>query len=191
MTESTGRLVIISGPSGVGKSTIVAQLLRDSSLPLELSVSATTRAPRPGEVDGKEYHFLTNEEFEQHREADDFLECCEVFGIGQWYGTLRSQVAASLEAGKWVILEIDVEGAMKVIEKRPDAITIFVKQSLEEIERRLRHRDTETEETIQKRLSRAKHELSYTDRYQHTLVNETVEATVADIRQILEQTAQQ
>ena len=111
-----GKLVIISGPSGAGKSTIVGRLLAECDLPLELSVSATTRQPRPGEVDGKDYHFLSREQFLARRENQEFLEWKEVFGRGDYYGTLRSTVAAGTNAGKWVVLEIDVEGAMTVVE---------------------------------------------------------------------------
>src|SRR5687767_7450301 len=112
MTKTEGKLAIISGPSGAGKSTVVKQLLATCPLPLELSVSATTRDPRPGEQAGIDYHFLTREEFARRRAAGEFLECKEVFGRGDWYGTLHNVVTAGLAAGKWVILEIDVEGAM-------------------------------------------------------------------------------
>lgn len=104
-----GRLIIISGPSGAGKSTVVGQLLVDCPLPLQLSVSATTRPPRPGEVDGTDYQFITPDEFTTLQQQDAFLECKEVFGIGHWYGTLRDQVVTSLNQGKWVVLEIDVQ----------------------------------------------------------------------------------
>jgi guanylate kinase len=110
-----GGLVVISGPAGVGKSTVVRKLLTDCPLPMVLSVSATTRRPRPGERDGIEYHFLSAEEFQRRRDAHEFLECKEVFGLGHWYGTLQSEVSAGLNAGKWVILEIDVQGAMSVL----------------------------------------------------------------------------
>ena len=103
--ESKGKLIIISGPSGVGKTTVVNQLLQECPLELELSVSATTRPIRPGEVDGKNYHFLTNEDFDRRRDAGEFLEYVEVFGRGHWYGTLRKTVSTSLRAGKWIVLE--------------------------------------------------------------------------------------
>ena len=116
-----GRLVIISGPSGAGKSTVLRKVLETCPLPLELSVSATTRQPRPGECDGVEYHFLTKEEFARRRASGEFLESKEVYGCGDWYGTLQGAVTAGLDAGKWVILEIDVEGALAVLERCPDA----------------------------------------------------------------------
>jgi guanylate kinase len=182
----SGRLVIISGPSGAGKSTVVDQLLRDCPLPLTLSVSATTRSPRPGEEDGVDYHFLSVEEFQRRREAGDFLECCEVFGRGHWYGTLTSEVASGLKAGKWVILEIDVEGAMKVLEQAPDALTVFIHPgSMEELERRLRGRRTEAAPEIDRRLEIARHEMTFAPRYTHVVTNYTVDQAVREICDIL------
>ena len=188
MTNHTpGRLIIISGPSGVGKTTIVRRLLDQSQLPLVLSVSATTRAARAGEVDGKAYHFLSEQDFAARRERGEFLECCEVFGAGHWYGTPRDSVSSSLAAGKWVVLEIDVEGAMKVVAQCPEAITIFIRAaSLAELERRLRGRGTETEQRIARRLEVAQHELAQMHHYRYQVVNETVDQTVRDICQLLE-----
>jgi guanylate kinase len=184
------RLVIISGPAGAGKSTIVRRLLRECSMPLRLSVSATTRPRRPQEADGIDYHFLSPEAFAQRRAAGEFLECKEVFGRGDWYGTLKSEVQSGFAAGNWVILEIDVEGAMSVLENHPDAITIFLHTgSMEELERRLRGRGTETEAAIQRRLEVARHELEYKDRYRHEVVNQTLDQAVYDICQILVQSA--
>lgn len=187
-----GKLVIISGPSGVGKTTVIRGLLEASDLPLERSVSATTRQPRNGEVDGQDYFFLALEEFTRRREAGEFLECCEVFGRGHWYGTLRQPVAASLRAGKWVILEIDVQGAMNVVELHPEALTIFVgPENLDELERRLRSRRTENEEKIQRRLARAEYEMPFARKYQHFVVNDTVEQTVNDLCDILSKASSQ
>lgn len=187
MAPTPGQLVIISGPSGAGKSSIVKRLLNECGLPLTLSVSATTREPRPAEVDNVHYHFLSDEEFRKRRKAGEFLECCEVFGRGHWYGTLKDEVAASLKAGKWVILEIDVQGAMKVIEGDfPDAISIFVRpDSMDELERRLRTRATESEDSIQRRLETARHELEYEKKYSHSLINDTLDQTVEDICELL------
>ena len=179
-------LIIISGPSGSGKSTIVSRLLKTSELPLELSVSATTRDPRPKEVDGVNYHFLTHEQFETHRKNGDFLEFVEVFGRGQWYGTFKDKVTTSRKNGKWIILEIDVEGAMRVAKQVPDAITIFIHPgSLEELERRLRGRDTETEEKILRRLEVARQELELATSYQHIVINDNIDDTVNRVDQIL------
>ena len=119
-------VIEIDGPSGVGKSTILRRLLAD--LPqLVPSISATTRPPRAGEQDGIDYHFLTQAEFARRREAGEFLECCEVFGRGHWYGTLKQEVDTSLDQGKWVILEIDVDGAEGVLQHFPGAVTIFIR----------------------------------------------------------------
>ena len=180
--QSLGKLLIVSGPSGVGKSTVVRKLLKDCKLPLELSVSATTRAPRAGEQDGVDYHFLSDEEFNRRRGAGDFLECVEVFGRGYWYGTLKESVTSGLNQGKWLLLEIDVEGAMEVIQSYPHAITIFIHPgSLEELERRLRNRGTESEAAIQRRLEVAKRELSFSDRYRFVVVNDKLERAVQEI----------
>ena len=184
---STGKLIIVSGPSGVGKTTVLKQLYEVCSLPLEPSVSATTRPQRPGEVDGQSYYFLEADDFQQRREAGAFLECIEVFGRGHWYGTLRDPVETGLAGGKWIVLEIDVEGADEVLKHYPDAITIFIHPgSIEELERRLRGRGTETEDALARRLEVASRELAASDRYRHTVVNQSIEQTVTDICQLLQ-----
>lgn len=182
-----GQLVVISGPSGVGKSTVVREVLACFGERLRLSVSATTRPPRPGEQDGVNYHFLSDEQFARRREAGEFLECIEVFGRGHWYGTPWSEVRPSLEAGQWVILEIDVEGTQDVLGKFAEAVTIFLLPGdLAELERRLRCRGTESEEAIERRLSVARRELQLADRYQYQVVNETVSVAVDEITHILQ-----
>src|SRR6056297_480404 len=149
-----GRLIVISGPSGAGKSTVVGQLRRRCNLPLTFCVSATTRPPRPGELDGVHYVFLSPEEFQRRREGGEFLECKEVFGLGYWYGTPRAQVASGLAAGQWVILEIDVQGAMTILDQESfNPITIFIHPGgMQELESRLRARKTESEAAIGARL---------------------------------------
>lgn len=185
-TKGTGQLVIVSGPSGAGKSTVLRRLVKDCPLPLELSVSATTRPPRPAEINGVEYHFLSQEQFDAKLANGDFLEHKEVFGRGHLYGTLKESVTTGLNAGCYVILEIDVAGAMSVLEHIPDAITIFIHPgSQQELENRLRGRETESEESIIRRLEVAISEMDLMDRYQHIIVNEQPETAAETICQIL------
>jgi len=151
-----------------------------------MSVSATTRSPRPGEIDGVHYHFLTYEEFSRRRTAGDFLECAEVFRTGKWYGTLKSEVDAALNQGKWPLLEIDVEGAVHVMQIYPDAVTIFITlPSMDEYERRLRGRGTESEEILQLRLQTARDELKMAGCYRFQVVNDDLDRAVTEICQIL------
>lgn len=181
-----GMLIVISGPSGVGKSTLVKRLFELKPGPLVSSVSATTRPPRPGEVDGVDYYFISQEEFARRRARGDFLECCQVFGGKDWYGTLRSEVTPSLEAGKWVVLEIDVQGALAVLRHYPDAVTIFVHPgSMEELQRRLRGRGTESEAEIARRLEVARNELAAAHLYRYQVVNDQVERAAQDLCNIL------
>ncbi|MGD9645723.1 MAG: guanylate kinase [Pirellulales bacterium] len=183
-----GRLIVISGPSGSGKSTLVREVLSRYPGQLELSISATTRAPRAGEREGVDYQFLSQEEFARRREQGDFLECFEVYEGGHWYGTLWSAVAPSLAAGKSVVLEIDVQGTLAVLERYPDALTIFVEPgSLDELERRLRRRGTESEQSIERRLAGAKREMAFAGRYRYRIVNDDLEAAIAALCRILTQ----
>jgi guanylate kinase len=182
---ASGRIVVISGPSGAGKTTLVKQLFLRCDR-LVASVSATTRPPRPGEEDGIDYHFLTPEEFVRRQKAGEFIECFEVFGRGYWYGTLWNEVTPSLAAGKWVVLEIDVQGTLAVRQRYPNAITIFVRPgAIEELERRLTKRGTESTEAIECRLAVARHELACADRYQYQVLNDDIEQAVEQICNIL------
>jgi guanylate kinase len=179
-------LVVLSGPSGVGKSTLLRRLLDRFPDRLRLSVSATTRTPRPGELDGADYYFLSPVDFQRRREAGEFLECFEVFGRGHWYGTLRSEVTPSGEHPKWVILDIDVDGAAKVRNLIPGVLSIFLHPGSEaELERRLRSRATESEEAIQRRLEVARREINRADEYQYTVINDSLDAAVERISDIL------
>ena len=184
----SGRLVVVSGPSGAGKTTVLQGVFQRQPVPLVASVSATTRSPREGEVDTVDYHFLSAEEFDLRRKRGEFLECFEVFGRGYWYGTLLSEVTPGLEAGKWVVLEIDVQGAISVMERFSETVTIFVRPgSLEELERRLRGRGTETEEAIGRRLGQANRELALAGRYRYQVVNDDLDRAVREICDILTQ----
>ncbi|TWU34409.1 guanylate kinase [Novipirellula artificiosorum] len=182
-----GRLVIISGPSGAGKSTVVRRLLSECDLPLQLSISATTRAPRPGEQHGEDYFFLSDGEFQDRIRGGDFLEHKEVFGCGHWYGTLKEQVATGLNTGKWVILEIDVQGALAILDQQAfSPISLFLHPgTMDELERRLRDRGTESEEAITSRMETAHREMQSLHRYQYEIINESVDRAVSDICQIL------
>jgi guanylate kinase len=187
--DSPGRVVVISGPSGAGKSTLRRRLIERAPVPLVRSVSATTRRPRPGEVDGVDYHFLSREEFALRRRRGEFLECFQVFNQGDWYGTLREEVAAGLGAGKWVLLEIDVQGEQAVVRRYPDAVSIFIRPgSVEELERRLRGRNTETEHAVQVRLKEALAEMAVADRYRYQVINDDLDRAVGEICDILTQT---
>ena len=188
--SAAGRLVIVSGPSGAGKSTVVQELIRRCPLPLKLSVSATTRPPRPGELHGREYLFLVDDEFSRLVANGEFLECKEVFGRGHWYGTLRRQVATGLEQGHWVILEIDVQGALAVMEHVDlDPLSVFIHSgSIERLEERLRGRGTETDEAIARRLEVAEAELAQMHHYDHQIINDEVGRSVDELCQYLQQT---
>ncbi len=180
------RLLVVSGPSGVGKGTLLRRVFAESGLPLVLSVSATTRSPRPGEVDGLHYRFLSPEEFQRKREAEEFLECFEVFGKGTWYGTLKEDVLKGLAEGRWVVLEIDVKGAQKVKEQYPEALLVFVEpKSVDVLKERLRGRGTETDEAMERRLTTALEELKHAAEFEHRIVNDKLDTAVKEFIGIL------
>ncbi len=180
------RVVVLSGPSGSGKTTIVKRLLDLAPLPLMTSVSATTRLPRVGEVDGVDYHFLTHAQFEQRRLDGEFVEYAAVHGTGQFYGTWWPAIEKARSAGAWALLEIDVNGALQVMEQYPSAITIFLRTpSAEVFEQRLRSRGTESSDVIARRLRTARNELVCADRYRFQVVNDDLDRAVAEITKIL------
>ena len=184
--QDAGPIVVLSGPSGSGKTTVVERLIEVSPVPLIKSVSATTRPPRAGETDGDSYYFLSDDVFRQRLEAGDFLEHAEVFSSGFLYGTLDSELTRAWQDSAWAFLEIDVQGAMKVMQDYPQAVTIFLKTpSPEEFERRLRARGTETEDVIRKRLATSARELQFAERYRHTVVNDELDRAVREICDIL------
>ena len=180
---NNGLLLILSGPSGAGKGTVVRRLVEEDP-GIRLSVSATTRAPRPGEEEGREYFFLSKERFSRMADAGEMLESAEY--CGNCYGTPLGPILGWTSQGLDVVLEIEVQGGAQVKEKRPDAVAVFIlPPSLRELERRLRERGTESEETIRKRLETAKAEIPRAHCYDYIVVNDTVESAVGQIRTIM------
>lgn len=179
MTRTRGLLVVLAGPSGVGKGTVLRCVLE--RLPgAELSVSATTRTPRPGEVDGRDYHFLSPRAFELLAAEGGFLEWAEY--LGRRYGTPRAQVHDRVAAGAVVVLEIEVQGARQVRAQVPDAVLVFLAPpSLDELERRLRDRGTESDEQVARRLDTARRELRQRDAFDRVVVNDDVERACDEI----------
>ncbi len=177
-----GLLVVVSGPSGAGKGTICQALLEKTTL--AYSVSATTRKPRAGEVDGESYYFLSVEAFEKMIEKDELLEWAKVYD--NYYGTPLKKVEEKLTAGEDILLEIDTQGAMKVREKFPEGVYIFIlPPSLTELERRIRGRDTETEDVLQKRLAAAIGEIEAGKCYKYVVTNDEVDSAVESVCAIL------
>ena len=182
--KKKGLLLIMSGPSGVGKGTVREKLMEDKSLNLFYSVSMTTRNMRPGEVNGREYYFVTRDEFMENVARDNLLEWAEY--VGNCYGTPKDKVEAMREEGKNVLLEIDVKGAENVFKKVPDVVSIFIAPpSIEELGNRLRGRGTESEEVIANRVAQAARELEFKKLYKYVVINDKLEDAVDEIRQII------
>ena len=180
--KHAGKLFILSGPSGAGKGTICKALLAEADL--ELSVSMTTRNPRTGETEGESYYFVSKEEFLRKIDASGFLEYAEVYG--NFYGTPKQPVIDKLSAGTDVILEIDMQGALKVKENYPDGVFIFIlPPSMSELRKRLTGRGTETAEAIEMRLGETLKEISYIDKYDYCVVNGQLEEAVARVKAIV------
>ena len=183
--QEKGFLVIISGPSGVGKGTVINKLIEENTDRLIRSVSVTTRQPRPGEEDGVDYFFSTGENFQKLIDNDQLLEYESIFNK-QFYGTPRSFVVDNVEKGKDVILVIDVNGAMEVKKKYDDVVTIFLlPPDPQDLEKRLKDRNTEGEDAIKERLERSRKEINMIDKYDYIVVNDLVENAVLQIRAIL------
>lgn len=182
MSSERGRLIVISGPTASGKSTLWRRLVERPGI--DFSVSATTRSPRPGELDGRDYHFLSDAEFERRLAAGEFLEHAEVHG--RRYGTLRAEVERALGAGRDLVLEIDVQGAAQLRRCGLPVVSIFVLPPSEEILRqRLRARGTEGEDEMRRRLAIVQEEIRHAADYDHVVVNDDLERLVAEVERLL------
>lgn len=181
-----GKLIIISAPSGCGKSTIIGDIMDRGELDLQFSVSATNRKPRPGEVDGVSYHFLSDEEFKDLIANGAFVEYEQVYP-GRYYGTLRSEIQNRVEAGHNVILDIDVNGGMNVRRQFGDeALSIFIAPpGVDELRRRLVQRGSESPEAIEERVGRAEYELGFRDRFDHVVVNDELPRAIGEIEKLM------
>jgi len=183
MNKERGSLIVFTGPSGVGKGTVLSEF-KKLEMPYYLSVSAATRAPRPGEVDGVNYFFMSVDDFEQMIREDRLLEYAQY--VGNYYGTPSEPVYRNLENGIDVILEIETKGAMQIREKCPEAILVFVAPpSMEELRSRLTGRGTERPETIEKRMNEAKRELANADQFDYIIVNETASEAAQELKSII------
>lgn len=185
MTQQRGLLIILSGPSGVGKGTVRAAIFKDNKFNYVYSVSATTRQRRPGEVDGVDYYFVSKEQFKQYIEEDALLEYAEY--VDNYYGTPIQKIEENLAAGNDVFLEIEVQGALKVRERMPEGIFIFLAPpSLDELKSRITGRGTDREDVILERMQMAKEEIDMMQHYDYVVVNDTVEHAVDKVNAIIQ-----
>ena len=179
-----GLLIVFSGVSGVGKGTILKELMPMEDLNLAYSVSMTTRKPREGEIEGVNYFFVSKKRFVEAIKNDELLEHARF--VGNEYGTPKDYVEKQRELGKNVILEIEINGAKQIMEKCPDALSIYIiPPSIEELERRLRERSSEDEETLMKRIAKAKRELKDIDFYEHVVCNDDLQVAIQEVRDII------
>ncbi len=181
-----GKLIIISAPSGCGKSTIIGDIMDRGELDLQFSVSATNRKPRPGEIDGVSYHFLTDQQFKDLIAEGAFVEYEQVYP-GRYYGTLRSEIQNRVNEGHNVILDIDVKGGVNVKKLfGSDAMSIFIAPpSISELRWRLKKRGSESDEDIEERVGRAEFELNFRNDYDHVVVNDTLPEAIAEIETLM------
>ncbi|MBA7569567.1 Guanylate kinase [subsurface metagenome] len=181
------KLVILSGPSGTGKSTIAKQLLKNEKFNLSFSISVCTRKKREGEIEGKDYYFLTIDKFKSKIEDNEFLEWEEVYPTC-YYGTLKIEVERIKSMGKNVIFDVDINGALSIKRSyKEDAVTIFIKPpSIEALEERLQNRSTETDDNLAKRLRKANMEMAYARKFDHIVINENLENAVKEAEEIVE-----
>lgn len=188
MTKEKGKLIVFSAPSGSGKTTIVHHLLGKKELNLDFSISATSREKRGEEVDGKDYHFISLERFKKHIDQDDFVEWEEVYS-NNFYGTLKSEVDRIWSEGKHAIFDIDVIGGLRIKNKFPDkTLAVFVKTpSIEVMEKRLRSRNTDSEEKIRERIAKAERELLYADDFDVILINDDLEIAKKEAEKIVKE----
>ena len=178
----TGKLFVLSGPSGAGKGTLRENVLKNFKT-FVYSISCTTRAPRNSETNGVEYRFITRQDFEDRINAGEFLEYARVHD--NYYGTLKQDVINELERGKNVLLEIDVQGALQVRKKIPEAVLIFIAPpSIEELEKRLRARHTETDEALRLRLKNAEHEMTFKREYNYVVINDNLDEAIKNLRDV-------
>lgn len=185
MSQQRGLLIILSGPSGVGKGTVRAAIFKNNEYNYVYSVSATTRKSRPGEVDGVDYHFVSREQFETYIQEDALLEYAEY--VGNYYGTPIQKIEENLAAGKDVFLEIEVQGALKVRQRMPEGVFIFLAPpNLEELESRITGRGTDDAAVIMERMQMAKEEIDLMQHYDYVVVNDTVDHAVAKVNAIIQ-----
>ena len=182
----SGKLIILSAPSGAGKSTIINELLKKNEFNLEFSISACNRKPRKGETNGKEYYFLSSPKFKQKIDNDDFVEWEEVYD-NHFYGTLKSEINRIIAKGNNVIFDIDIVGGLNIKKQYlKNSISIFIMPpSVEELEKRLKTRGSDSKENIKKRIDKAKHEISFADKFDRIIVNKDIEKAVEDTKKLI------